>query len=470
MFLAEYYMLYSILLFLVGYTIFVEYQDGSLAIFFWITILLIYVLPAYADPFLSNVTVDHSFRFLDLRNNPVLLKSHLFAILFTLCYLLTRNSWTTKRNLKYQYNIVRDIHQACLSFQYTTMLLQLISVIAVMGLLAAVIALIAKGGVALLLESGFQKFREGTDVNLMRISIYFIVMACGGAFIAFALKKRVYLILIPTVVIIYFLLTTSRTIVGYAAIPFVAYAIYRYRSLKARLLFILAIPVLNILLILLLFLRAEGSMGMCIDAIAKGRVNSSYLTELLSHNGEAQLRYVYYFFLDDDYDKNAFITGQTYLRLLLMPFPPENTLVKKPEIIEHTMSTIFFEKNRGIRDDPFSALPALFYGDAYVSFGWAGILLGCMWGMIISGWNNIQYKLPLGVRLIMIGPVSIGAIKAARGSIFSSLSVIVVSFVLAFACNGLIELAKFNVGQRKTGGAFQGAPAATGRRNIFRKI
>jgi hypothetical protein len=157
--------------------------------------------------------------------------------------------------------------------------------------------------------------------------------------------------------------------------------------------------------------------------------NDDFFLKLFSEGAETQLRFVYYYFIDGNWRSDLIITGHNYIRLLMLLIPPEYSMGLKPELLDNIAFRIFFAGNP-LSDLDGATLPSLMFGDAFLHFGWAGILVGSFWALMVNFWSGLSLRFPPLVRLLMVPPTAVGAIIAARGQVYNACAIIFGSFML----------------------------------------
>jgi len=455
-FLVVYYSLNVALLLLVAVAFVQEYRIGSPMLFAWVTVLVIYVVPAFTDPFLEDATVELSNRHFNLVDNPLLFRTEAFALAFSALY-VTMHFSLVKLTASSNRPILPHISQ--LSVSTVDYLLPVLAAASAAGTLLNVYSLFSAGAIDSLLDASFATAVFESDKLYARLAIYLFVSSSGGAIYAFMTGRRVYLLIFLVSAALYFMTSFSRTMVAYVAVPFVFLLIYRYRSVGHRMLFLSLLPLAYFSTVVLLLVRYAGSAGSFLTAVESGAFFQGFFENLMNSGGEAQLRFVYYFFMGGDWPSDQLWVGQNYVRLLMLPIPPEYSFGLKPELLDNVIFDIFFANNPYLAGfGREAALHALIFGDAYLGFGWAGVLMGAVWAMAaFFGVRIICARTP-EIGLLMIAPMCVSAVKGARGAVFSAVAIVVASFALLLVYMMMARLFEQFVKAARSNAAAMGSP------------
>lgn len=399
-----------------AYLAWLEYRANHFATFFWVTLLTIYAVPAFADPAETAAPVVGTSTVIFLAGDVALLQAPLFALLFAVFYavvrLATLRHWT-------QPSILEDLSSNLEHDGTAKRLAMLLACAAVAGALLGAYAVYHVAGVRGLLESGYSFFRLNADPTYSRPAYFLLAAASGGVFLSWRTKNWLPVGAIVASVVAYFLLSFARQILIFMLAPFAIWAMYGKRTFTARVGLVIAAVGAYYFMIFLCLLRYRGSNVDALEALFTGDLFTDFDESMAKEGGEAQLRYVYYFFIKHPEATAAVMPGQTYLRLLMLPLPAEYSFGVKPELTDMSLWTAFYTAP-GYRNVVGGSLHALVFGDAYVNFGWSGAFLGAFWAIAAHVSALALRWLPKVVRLCLYAPLIFAAMGVARGSIYNS--------------------------------------------------
>lgn len=143
--------------------------------------------------------------------------------------------------------------------------------------------------------------------------------------------------------------------------------------------------------------------------------------------GEFDLRFGYYFYLERIPDEMPFANGQTYLRILMMPFPGFLVPGIKPKELTRVLSEFRYGPGsiEGSTDHP------LFYGETWANSGPFGALIGIFWGGIFALLDWWFRKRPAHEQVLLLSPIAAFMVFLARGAVYSSAGFLFVGCAIA---------------------------------------
>ena len=112
--------------------------------------------------------------------------------------------------------------------------------------------------------------------------------------------------------------------------------------------------------------------------------------------------------------------GQTYVRLLLLPFP--SALLGDFKPIDYDM--LLYQHYFGSGLNIGATIHPLIFGNAYTNFGWFGVLLGGFWALMFHVLNLYIMKRTLLHRILFMSTTGFLAMMIARGSVYNSLALV----------------------------------------------
>lgn len=417
-FFISFYVLSFALFSIVIYIIIMEYRAQNIALFFWITVLLVYVLPSITDPFREEVEL-RGISLFSSDMNDVLLNASIFATGFCCTYLFTRKAlfclrepkivlWEILKNSPTQLKYNREIY----------LFVSMLAIVAVTGFIVSVYALYINLEWSGVIKSGYTSYRLKADSSYMLLGAHLTHISAAGLFLAWITKRWGVFCIIILSVIGWYMLRFNRSIFITLAIPFFAYAVYRVEDFRGFIKIILVILFAYLFIIFLEVFRYFGSAAEAIKALQSGKLLESLLNLLRHSGGEADLRFLYYFLIGHDRSAFDVFWGQGYARLLFLPIPSKFMLGFKPGCID---AIIYYFWHTGT-DVVGGTSHTLIFGDSYVNFGWFGIFCGSIWAIIATIWNRIMVWIPFALRIHMIGIFGSAAVMLARGTIYNSCS------------------------------------------------
>ncbi|MGC8833404.1 MAG: hypothetical protein ACP5R4_05055 [Armatimonadota bacterium] len=143
--------------------------------------------------------------------------------------------------------------------------------------------------------------------------------------------------------------------------------------------------------------------------------------------GEFDLRFGYYFYLEHIPDEMPFANGQTYLRILMMPFPGFLAPGVKPKELTQVLNEFRYGVSsvKGGTDHP------LFYGETWANSGPFGAFIGIFWGSIFALLDWWFRRRPAYEQVLLLSPIAAFMVFLARGAVYSSAGFLFVGGAIA---------------------------------------
>ena len=420
LFYLGFYALTATFLLLVSAIIRIEYRLQNPAIFFWIALLVIYVVPSIFDPFRSATQIMNG-PTIDLRENVVLIRAHIFGLLFSAIYFLVRLASYGSELRRRQTTISVSAFPEALRKEPDLKVFLLFGT-AVIGLAAMleILAIVPRMGWSGLLSSTYGSYRLESNTAL-KLMGYYLVYAFGGiCFVSWVCDKRKLAALLFTMIFAVFLVGRTRQLLFPAIIPFCLYFIYRARGVKGWAFLISGIAVGYVFILMLQFFRYQEGLVEGFTALGKLDFYISIYQGLQEAKGEALIRYIFYHFIDENTDIPEFMHGLTYVRLLLLPFP--SVLLGDFKPIDYDM--ILYQHYFGSGLDVGATIHPLIFGNAFTNFGWLGVILGGFWALMFHILNLYIMNRPLIHRILILSMTGFIVMMIARGSVYNSLAVV----------------------------------------------
>lgn len=419
-FFVYFYALWAILLFLVLTILRFEYRSQNPAIFLWVAIIAVYVVPSLFDPF-NNSTQILTGPFLDLTQNWLLIRAHLFAVLFCAVYLAVRLAMRgVSGDAPSAQLSPADLPAALIRDKSVSFFLLAGVLVLGLALLLEVLAIVPRAGWSGLLSGSFSSYRLESDATL-KILGYYLIYAMGGLlFIAWFSGRKSLATLIATIVFTVFIFGRTRQLLFPAIMPFALYFIYRAKGFRGWSFLISGVVAAYVFILALQIFRYQGSILSGVDALSGGEFYLSIFQALQEERGEAVIRLIYYYFMADGVQIPEFMTGLTYYRVALLPIP--SALLGDLKPIDYDMILYQFYYGSGL--DIGATIHPLIFGNAYANFGWLGIFLGGFWALLFGILNAYRKSRTLLHQVMIMSIVGFLSVMISRGSIYNSLTII----------------------------------------------
>ena len=455
-FLSVYYVLWALLALEFCWIIRLEYKTHSVAILFWAALAVVYLVPAAFDPLVDGVTPPIG-PDIELGTNPALLRAELFALGFGLCYLLGRALfYPAERRGKgcppaeLPVRIRQDPRSRA-------MLVACLTTLAA-ALTASVYAIVSVEGIEGLIRGTYLSYRDESIGALKLAGYYGMMAASGAAFLAWSLRRRGASLLCLATITAGFLLGRTRQLFLPALSPFLMLFVHRQSGVRGLAKLATAAAVLYGAMLFLLVFRHQGDLASSIEAITQRGLYDEFMAALSENEGEAVLRYGYYYFIDEQADTEGFGTGQTYRRLAILPIPSSIAGSWKPQDFAVNLFVAYY----GPTDLVGPTYHPLMYGDAYANLGWPGMLLGLFWAVVFGGVNLALHRCPPVLRAMLFAPLGLWVLMAARGAVYAATAAAFWGSLIACGLFQLSQPVGESAGRRAGGRAL--TATASGRR------
>lgn len=360
-------LIFAIIQFMLILLIFIkEVKWKSPGMFLWATLFLMFGIMHLLDIVLGISTYEES----------ILVNASLFVSAFCILYLITRLFLRQKFPIKIKdtfFNISSTIWQN----ERNTIILFLLLMVATFMMTRYII--IQSGGI---LNTSWGSVHEmsGDRNYLAADQIWTIIYySFGGLLCCSLIKKSITGIVISTSCIGFVeLVTRSRVLVLPLLVSIISVFIFKIKNIKLSTIFIAAVGAIAVIYAVYAIraFRWLGDLSSAFQNFDIHALNAQIKTFLVTSDGELGLRNWMYYFMEKNNQFENFGRGHTYIRMLLVYIPTKLSLGTKPPDFALSMGTAIGMAEGG------SMHPTLF-GDCFANLGYAGILLGILWAIIV---------------------------------------------------------------------------------------
>ena len=377
----------------------------------WLSLSIIFFIPSLADPFM-DISKSHLYSVIYDLNIENLIFSQIYALLWMfLYYLITSVLFKTCRLLvggikkNQQDNIIDNL---------LYLLIILVSFLSIVYYLFLV-------GFHNGFEMDFLEFRESIPLFLRIGLIYTQYFICGIAAYYFSIRKFYIASLCACYLVILFLfIGGSRqplAILALTTIYMVAqnskYGFLYYFAI------IIASPILIFCLQVLLELRNIHSFDERIGYL----FNGAFLSSGISTSSEQNLRFAYYYFVENFKNLDGFFEFSYFSRTLLAWFPSFYSEGIKPSDFEVTMFEAYMPGYTG-------TMHPLMFGSTISDTGYMIIPWVFLISFIVFISNLLLNKFTGKLRSIYLGVMCSCAVMYARGAIYGISTLLLYSSVV----------------------------------------
>lgn len=411
-----------------------EYRKGSISLFLWATLLIMFGLPHLIT--VSSTEYDYS--------SSVMIEASVFVILFNLIYLITRFILLGRKkavNLE-SLKQLKDFEMRPSYRNKIIIRTLLFCLCASIGII--VYTSITKYGGILstswgeFFETSASVYELGIDSGLAMIVAKYLVFSSGGVIIPLMLYKKYKSASLATIlIIVYSLITRNRITILPAIVAILLYYISKNRQIKMKqvVFFSLSSIIVIYTVYAMRLFRHYGSIENFIMNFDFIYFNTRILEMLLTGDGELGLRDAFYYFLDHNNNFPGFGEGNTYIRLLLIFLPTGYSFDIKPSDFAITMGSAYLYD---FTNTIFSMHPTL-YGDCYANLWWFGVFLGVFWAIfvfLIDKISDSRRNIIIKASFMVLFGCVYGIV--GRGSVYNGLYIGYISGILLLTLDLLI--------------------------------
>lgn len=387
-------------------------RNKSLSVLFWISLFIFFNIPH---------TLDLIGNYNSIYRETTLNEASLFAALFNIIFLILtyiNNMINTNNNTRFRLfdkSITNyRFHWFQLIFLFISLLIWWYGLHQVSGRFI-----------------GFS-WTDMRSVNPLYALIgdYVFLASVGCVFVFFYLKKKKFLVVSFVITLVFIFLLKSRANIIPFITPFLLYFLYKnrlnFRKVSKALLVGISI------IFLVFFLQQYRYLGN-IESIEFNtiiEVTQDTVENITEGGGEFNLRNGFYLFLENENNFINFNEGNTYKRLLLLPFP-SRIVTFKP----HDFAYDMYNAINPARANQGGSYHPIFYGDAYGNFGFLGFSVAFLWFFIFKFIDkSIRYFNP-SVSISLLAPISLMYILLARGAVYNSVAFLFWSGIIILIIN-----------------------------------
>lgn len=380
-----------------------EYKKGSISLFLWGTLLLLFSIPHFLEIFIDN----------NLFNEKILLESSVFVILFNSLYIITRLIFSKKTTVnKREIESFNELLKHKTKFKWAIFIIFIFSFLLLIGS-----SLYYFGSLKDVSWGNYLNLSKDLGLfNPIKISNYLYFATSGIALVFyFQSNKKIYWLIIA-ICISYVFLTGNRITILPALINLIIPFIIQ-NKLQMKKIIVLGFFGLFAVYVLyfLRLLRIYGGFFPMIQDKNILELNNEVIHMLLTGDGELSLRNAFYYFNSINNNFPGFGEGLTYLRILLLPIPTSLSGGIKPQDFAITMGSAY---TNNIANTTYSMHPTL-YGDVYANFGLLGITTGIFWAFFIFFIDKLMSKQNLTIYLLTSVLFATAFIIVGRGSVYN---------------------------------------------------
>lgn len=402
-----------------------EYRNGSIAIFLWATLLVMFGIPHFIAVLTQNL----------LYPQDVYAKASLFVILFNVIYIMTRyilrimfknnNVIDSIKNIINNDSIQNSEPKVNRRIFITLILFFFVSIISVVRDYGSILA--TSWGA--FYTKSINVYDIGLNLRSLSYFTKYIIYGTGGLFTYYFYKKKyIYSFIVACIIISFTVITRNRIMILPIITAMIFLYLLKYRKLRFKQIIIygfIGFVVIYIVYALRLF-RHYGELINFINTVDFSQFNKRLLDMLLNGDGELGLRNVFLYFIEQKNNFLNFNNGHTYLRLIFMFIPTKFSFGLKPPDFAISMGSAWL---RDSSNTSYSTHPTL-YGDVFANLYWFGILLAVFWAFFSFVVDRIVIKSKLTMQLNYISIFGSMYVIIGRGSVYNGVLLAVLSAIV----------------------------------------
>ena len=356
-----------------------EVKRKSAGAFLWATLLLMFGCMHLLDVIMG------AYKYSELS----MTKASLFVIFFCMFYELIRITLGNRYGAK-TYYVHRMISKTGLENEKTK--LSHYAILVFSSVLMCIPIILMSGG---LLNTSWGLSRELNSAKnyFSGEQIWSILFNVFGGLLCVSLIKKEKKLAVLSFLSIMFveIVTRDRVLVLPMLISFIAVYLFKIRRINFSSIIFAGISAVLVIFIVygIRAMRWYGSLENLIRDFSFRQIIDRILMFLRNSDGELGLRNWFYYFIENENQFVNFGLAHTYLRMLFVFIPTRLSFGLKPNDFAQTMGTAIGMEIGG------SVHPTLF-GDCYANLGEYGILLGALWGIIVTCGDVISLKFKTG--------------------------------------------------------------------------
>ncbi|WP_218509424.1 hypothetical protein [Variovorax sp. dw_308] len=377
--------------------------------FFWIGILLLFILPSVADPFIS-IFKGSEFSIWFQENIETLVWAQIITFISLLFFYLLHEAFPIASHVE-------------IKFQETKRVELIFPIILIALTLVPIIQLIQSFGPLFFLNFGFTDRREGLTYLGQFLLSYNVVCATGFAYWAYSQnRKSIAYLSIGYYLIVFAFLGGSRQPIVAVFLPFLANYIFttRRKFLKLGVL-ILSVQIVLTLLAALLVLRNQSSIDARLDLFFNP---IEFFNAINDRPSDTAIRFAFYYYIET-FSKAAEFGDFSYLlRTLLFWLPsPVDIFNIKPDDFEYAMFQHYVPMHEG-------TMHPTYFGSIFADAGYffpAWIPLTHLFHFLSARYLNRQKSHLFYVLIWTV--LGLSGIMMARGSLYAPVVMTFFAFI-----------------------------------------
>ena len=405
-----------------------EYRKGSISMFLWATLLLLFGIPHFIGVLFATYDYDSS----------VMIQASLFVALFNIIYLLFRITILgRKRALDFRNEFKRKVYGLKTAKSKRLICVLFMCLVASLAILVY-LSVSLFGGLLATSWGGFRSL-PGSVYSLNKfvfaklISMHLLFVS-GGVIIPLWLTKRRYSSIACMLIIVCHVLITRKRI---EILPLFVALVLLYASKKRKIgpRQLIAFAMIMICVVFtvdgLRLYRHYGTLAKFRENFDIIDFNQQILQMITSDEGELGLRNAFYYFLAEENKFPDFGEAHTYIRLLLIAVPTKYSLGLKPGDFAISMGSAYINN---FSNTSYSVHPTL-YGDCYANLGWLGVLLGIFWAFFAFVIDKLANRKNLVVKSALMVLFGAMYVIIGRGSVYNGCYLAFISALFLLVLN-----------------------------------
>ncbi len=397
-----------------------EYKNRSISVFLWSMLFVIFSIPHL----ITCATDDSGY------SDGALIEASMYVILFCVVYFFARVVFFKKtKPLDIKYEVARgenEDRRAMVRFETILTAILIISVALRVILLAT-----SSGGI---MNTSWSTMRTaGDDNGILGYSELFTVLYFAGSasfILAILRRQKMKALLLFLVMVVEVLVSRNRIEMLPIICSLMTLFVVKHKNINLKVI-ILSVLILIATIYTVYGLRAYryyGTLSNFQENFSISSLNEKIGTFIKTDDGELGLKNYFYYFIENDNNFENFNAGHTYKRLLLFLVPTSLSFGLKPPDFAISMGSAVNPNKVG-----FSMHPT-FFGDCYANYDFFGfLLLGIVWGLIVSAIDRIVNKLKSQyLRVCMVSVIAIAYIIIGRGSVYNGFVWLIYSIALMY--------------------------------------
>lgn len=395
----------------IGFVTWYEWRNRSPMLLFWATAWIVFFLPATIDALAPG----------EVAKAEVVAKALLFAVLFSIAYAFGRlvTQQFRQKRLKWT-KILKHTETRNVSAPLTLWF----AIIFLVAALACRYLSVVRVADSLFAVTWRDPATADTLTRILhQLSRQFFYIGGVAPLVAWIQERRMLAMMLFLGGLSHVVIGRSRVELVPLVVPALLLFMVKGRRLRFRRLAatgVMVVVALYVGIYGLQYIRYQGGLRSAVDEVSV----QDYVEHLQTVPGEADKRLHYYTMLERPSKFSGAVLGATYRRLLVFWYPSALGDLK-PENPHHTL-----RRDITGREHSRASLHPTVFGDAYYNFGWAGVVVGLLWGALAV---VIQWPLSAAggaPALLMLGPICTGVIVAARGSVYNGAVIVILGCML----------------------------------------